>query len=421
MAHVAEWKKEEVNELKSLIDKYDVIGIVDLLNIPAKQLQEMRKSLHNKAVIRMSKKNLIDLALEDCNASKNNIVDLSEHMEGQVAVIATEMNPFKLYKILEDSKTSAPAKPGAIATDDIVIPEGDTGFEPGPFLGELQQVGIPAKIDKGKIVVSKETVLVEAGEEVSAAVASTLSRMDINPMEVGIDLRAVYEEEAIYTSEVLAIDEEQTLADVQNAFRNAFNLSVNAAIPTEETISTIITLAYTRAINVGVDAAIMTSETSEPIIGLAQAKMLALASEVSGTEGALDDELAEKLSNVAVAAAPVVEETTVAEESKAPAVYDLYSNPHEITTTPDYTVDEAKRLLKQTIHDNWKQIGYSSDVSSSAISFNNSVKTVNGADCYMFTCSGKQYAVAVKLSAVYVVNNGEYTPLSFANTEILFD
>ena len=97
--------------------------------------------------------------------------------------------------------------------------------------------------------------------------------------------------------------------------------------------------------------------------------------------------------------APVVEETTVAEESKAPAVYDLYSNPH----------------------DNWKQIGYSSDVSSSAISFNNSVKTVNGADCYMFTCSGKQYAVAVKLSAVYVVNNGEYTPLSFANTEILFD
>ena len=60
MAHVAEWKKEEVNELKSLIDKYDVIGIVDLLNIPAKQLQEMRKSLGGHAVIRLSKKNLDD-------------------------------------------------------------------------------------------------------------------------------------------------------------------------------------------------------------------------------------------------------------------------------------------------------------------------------------------------------------------------
>ncbi|MCR5026715.1 MAG: 50S ribosomal protein L10, partial [Methanobrevibacter sp.] len=262
MAHVAEWKKEEVVELKGIIDKYDVVGIVDLLNIPAKQLQEMRKNLKGKAVIRMSKKNLIDLALEDCNASKNNIVDLSGHMDGQVAIIATEMNPFKLYKILEDSKTQAPAKPGTIAPEDIVVPAGDTGFEPGPFLGELQQVGIPAKIDKGKIVVQKDTVVVEAGEQVSKSVAATLSRMDINPMEVGIDLKAVYEDEAVYTSDLLAIDEEQTMADLQNAIRSAFNLSVNAAIPTDETISTIITLAYTRAINVGVEAAILTSETS---------------------------------------------------------------------------------------------------------------------------------------------------------------
>jgi len=308
MAHVAEWKKEEVIELKNLIDKYDVVGIVDLLNIPAKQLQEMRKNLNGKAVIRMSKKNLIDLALEDCNANKSNIVDLSGHMEGQVALIATEMNPFKLYKILEDSKTSAPAKPGTIAPEDIVVPEGDTGFEPGPFLGELQQVGIPAKIDKGKIVVQKDTVVVEAGEEVSRDVAATLSRLDINPMEVGIDLKAVYEDEAVYTSDVLAIDEEQTLADIQSAFASAFNLSVNAVIPTDKTTSTIITLAYTRAINVGVEAAILTSETSEPIIGLAQAKMLAIASAVADKAGAIDDELAEKLSNVAVAEAPAAEE-----------------------------------------------------------------------------------------------------------------
>ena len=308
MAHVAEWKKEEVSELKDLIGSYDVIGIVDLLNIPAKQLQEMRKSLNGKAIMRMSKKNLIDLAFEDCNADKTNIVDLSEHMNGQIAVIATDMNPFKLYKMLEDSKTSAPAKPGQIANEDIVVPEGDTGFQPGPFLGELQQVGIPAKIDKGKIVVQKDTVVVAEGEEVSKQVAATLSRLDINPMEVGIDLKAVYEEGSIYTSDVLAIDEEKTLADIQGAFLKAFNLSVNAAIPTEKTISTIISLAYNRAFNVAVEGAVMTSKTSETIIGLANAKMLALASEVADVEGAIDDELAEKLSNVAVAAAPVVEE-----------------------------------------------------------------------------------------------------------------
>ena len=67
MAHVAEWKKDEVKEIKELIESYDVIGVVDLLNIPARQLQEMRKSLCGNALIRLSKINLINLALTSIN------------------------------------------------------------------------------------------------------------------------------------------------------------------------------------------------------------------------------------------------------------------------------------------------------------------------------------------------------------------
>ena len=309
MAHVAEWKKEEVKELKNLIDSHEVVGIVNLLNIPAKQLQKMRQSLSGKAIIRLSKKNLIDLAFEDCNNKKENIVDLSNHMDGQPAIVFTDMNPFKLFKILENSKTAAPAKVGNVPDSDIIVPEGDTGFEPGPLLGELQQVGIPAKIDKGKIVVSKEHVLVKAGEPVSKQVASMLTRLDIQPMEVGIDLQAAYEDEAIYTSDVLTVDEEKTLADIKGAFAQAFNLSVNAGIPTKETIVTIIQTANTKSFNLAMAGSILTSETTEPLIALANAEMLALASAVAGTEGALDEELLEKLSNAPVAEAPVAEET----------------------------------------------------------------------------------------------------------------
>ena len=314
MAHVAEWKKDEVNELKDLIAKSEVVGIVNLLNIPARQLQEMRKSLVGKATIRLSKINLMNLALEDCNEERENITGLSDYMEGQAALVCTDMNPFKLYKILEDSKTQAPAKAGAIAPEDNVIPAGDTGFPPGPFLGELQQVGVPAKIDKGKIVVSKDTVVVEAGEEVSKAIAATLTRLDIKPMEVGMDLKAVYEEGSVFEASLLAIDEEQTLADIQSAFNKAFNLSVYAAIPTEETISTIISTAHRKAVNVAVEAGIVNSETSDIIIGLAHAKMLALAGELSSD--AIDDELADKLANRASAAAPVVEEAPAEEEEE---------------------------------------------------------------------------------------------------------
>lgn len=103
-----------------------------------------------------------------------------------------------------------------------------------------------------------------------------------------------------------------------------------------------------------------------------------------------------------------------------PATYERYSNPHEITTTPDYSVSEAKALLKQVLHDNWKDLGYSSDPSSGSINYTSNIVNVNNQDCYVFTAGSKTYAVSVKLSAVYLSENGSYTPITFEDTDLLF-
>ena len=100
--------------------------------------------------------------------------------------------------------------------------------------------------------------------------------------------------------------------------------------------------------------------------------------------------------------------------------YETYSNPHEITTTPDYSIADSKLLLQQIIHDNWKEIGYSSDVSNNSITYNNRTVTVNNADCRVFTCEGKTFAVAVKHTSCYVYENGKYEPLTFNDTDIIF-
>lgn len=99
--------------------------------------------------------------------------------------------------------------------------------------------------------------------------------------------------------------------------------------------------------------------------------------------------------------------------------YDRYENQHEITTTPDYTVAEAKALLQQVLHDNWKVLGYSSDPSSSSINYTSNIVTVNDSDCYVFSASGKTFAVSVKLNAVYQSVNGSYEPFTFHKTSYL--
>lgn len=294
MAHVADWKKEEVKNLRELIDSHDVVGIANLADIPAPQLQKMRQNLRDSATIKMSKKTLMSLALN--KSKKSNINALGEYLDGQSAFILTKMNPFKLYKILEDSKTHAPAKPGSIAPSDIVVPIGDTPFKPGPILGELQKIGIPAKIDKGKIVIIKDQTIVAEGEEIPKDVAGVLTRLEIHPMEVGIDLMAAHEDKTVYTSDLLTIDEEKTLSDIQKAFRQALNLSVNAVIYTKESIPVIIQNATAKSLNLAINAAIPTSRTMDTLLSKAYSQMLSLASGLSAVdENVVDDELLEKL------------------------------------------------------------------------------------------------------------------------------
>lgn len=117
--------------------------------------------------------------------------------------------------------------------------------------------------------------------------------------------------------------------------------------------------------------------------------------------------------------APIKSAENGDDSSSVAQEYDRYVNEHEITTTKTYSVSEAEALLKQVIHDNWRTLNYSSDPSSNAISNTKNIVTINNVDCYVLASSGKTYAVATNLSAVYVNQNGEYTPLTFHGTDLI--
>ena len=89
-------KKDVVKELVELIEKYPIVGIVDMENLPAPQLQKMKRNLQGKVLVRMAKGRLIKIALE--KSKKEGIKALIEKVRGMPALIFTEDNPFTLYK-----------------------------------------------------------------------------------------------------------------------------------------------------------------------------------------------------------------------------------------------------------------------------------------------------------------------------------
>lgn len=61
MPHVADWKKEKVAELEELTNNNEIIGIVNLADIPAPQLQTMRRTLGDKAILKCHVKTSLKL------------------------------------------------------------------------------------------------------------------------------------------------------------------------------------------------------------------------------------------------------------------------------------------------------------------------------------------------------------------------
>jgi len=298
--HLPRWKKEEVDEIKRGVEEHTLVGVVDMYGIPASQVQHIRRNLRGTARVKMARNTLIEHAFTELGGS---VSGLKDHAEGQSALIFTNENPFKLFKLLEKTKTKMAAKPGETAPEDIVVPKGPTSFKPGPIVGELQQVGIPAAIEGGKVKIRETKTVVKKGEVINKKVADALVKLGIKPMDVGLVLQAAYYKNTIFTPDLLAIDEEAYANNLVLAAQQAFNLSVNAAIPTPRTISAIIGRAVREARNVGVEAPIYEKDIADLIIGRAQREMLVVALAAQG-HGFELDEATLKAASAATAAAP---------------------------------------------------------------------------------------------------------------------
>jgi large subunit ribosomal protein L10 len=273
--HLPAWKKDEIEEIKKNVGKYTLIGLVDMYGIPAAQVQQIRRNLRGKAVIRVTRNTLIEHALVEIGGK---VTGLSKFVSGHSAMIFTNDNPFKLFRQLEKTKTKMAAKAGETAPEDIVVEKGPTSFKPGPIVGELQQAGIPAAIEGGKVKIRETKTIVKKGAVISKKVADVMIKLDIKPMDVGLALQAAFYEGDVFEPSVLAIDETAILAQIQLAGQQAFNLSVNAAIPTKETIAPILTKAVREARSLAVEACIYGKEVVDAIIGKAQRESIALKS-----------------------------------------------------------------------------------------------------------------------------------------------
>ncbi|MEI6796629.1 MAG: 50S ribosomal protein L10 [Methanomassiliicoccales archaeon] len=280
MAHVASWKKDLVKELADTMVNSNVVAVVDLRGIPSAQLQMMRQGLRAHASLVMTRNTLMQLAITDAAKRRPGLESLLADLGGQCAIVSTDMNPFKLFRQMEATKSPSAAKAGDLAPEDIVIKAGDTPFKPGPIVGELQKVGIPAGIEGGKIVIKKDKLLVAKGMPFSEELCKVLPKLEILPMTVGMDLRAAFENGIVYKKDVLDVPEDYYTSMLGLGFQSALGLSMTIAYVAPETIVPLMSKAYREASALSMEIAYPTKDNISQLLAKADAQMRVLSDKV---------------------------------------------------------------------------------------------------------------------------------------------
>jgi len=232
---VLQKKISEVEEIAELIMQYKVVGIANLQNVRAAQLQGFKKNLADKVFMRVIKNTLMKRAIENLN-KRPKLKNLMEYIQQSNIYLFTDLNPFKLALLLEKGKVKTTARPGDIAAFDVIVPAGNTGLPPGPIISQFNAVGLPTRIESGSVWITKDTLVVKKGEIISEKLASILSKLGIKPVEAGLTMKVAYDDGLIITGEQLRIDLDEIRQSVENAYADAFALSLSIAYPTIENI-----------------------------------------------------------------------------------------------------------------------------------------------------------------------------------------
>jgi large subunit ribosomal protein L10 len=273
-----EKKVKDLQRLEELASKYDTIIVSKLFKVRAGQLMLLRKNFRGELVMLVAKNKLAALALK--NAGIKNAEEFVSKLDGQNALIFTNMNPFKLYLSLEKSKVNLPARAGDIATDEIIVPAGNTGIPPGPVLSEFKEANVATRIESGSIYVSRDSVVARPGDVISPKLSGLLSRLNLKPIKAGLSIFMATSSGLLLLQKDISIDLEQYRSDLARAAAEAMALALEAAYVTPETLPPLIAKALRGAMQIAKTTGYITPETAEAVLGFAEIQAKTLSEEL---------------------------------------------------------------------------------------------------------------------------------------------
>jgi len=224
-------KEQYFQKLKSYLEEFKSIFIVNVDNVGSNQMHEIRKALRGDAKILMGKNTMVRRAIRILQAENPDYEKLMPSVRGNIGFVFTNSDLKTIRDKVLTNRVKAPAKAGALAPIDVFIPAGNTGMEPGKT-SFFQALGVPTKIARGTIEIINEVHLIKEGVRVGASEAALLNMLNISPFTYGLVVVQVYDQGTVFHPTVLDIEEETLVAHFVAGIKNIAAISLQIGYPT---------------------------------------------------------------------------------------------------------------------------------------------------------------------------------------------
>jgi len=227
----ASWKSSYFLKLTQLLDEYPKCFIVGVDNVGSKQMQQIRQSLRNDAILLMGKNTMIRKAIRSHLETNPALEKLLPHIKANIGFVFTNLELVDVRDKILENKVKAPARAGALAPCDVKIPPQNTGLGPEKT-SFFQALSIPTKISKGTIEILNEIHLIKKDDKVGASEATLLNMLNISPFTYGLIIRQVYDSGTVFDPEILDITADDLRSKFLLGVRNVAAISLAIGYPT---------------------------------------------------------------------------------------------------------------------------------------------------------------------------------------------
>ena len=158
-------KEAYFTKLNGLLEDFSTIFIVTVDNVGSNQMHQIRHALRGEAVVLMGKNTMVRKVLRSLAPENPSYERLMAQVVGNIGFVFTKGDLKSIKKLILSNRVAAPAKAGAIAPVDVVIPAGNTGMGPEKT-SFFQALGVATKIARGTIEIISNVELIKAGTKV---------------------------------------------------------------------------------------------------------------------------------------------------------------------------------------------------------------------------------------------------------------